>query len=1077
MPLAADPAWRESAAGFGERLRANIQDTVFTDGFQQRWSKLHESLTFMDWTFPVTGLDLSYVWDPEMWLTLKQAVVWNEPELLWNKLWDRISYKSKVPTAGFVGDMRISYAKFLALLERHRIKRLIIYGDMRTAIVEVPHPWSANIAGAPGQYGQYLGPDGAPLGILVPNPAAPDDPSQWFSPEMPEWDMEKYRFYLDLPGDFWESGALLRYLREREVQILWDDASRQYVLPYKHLTKLGEVRTELQLLDAADNWAFLGWLLDERRMQFLEKAAAVCLAIRGVAILTNLLSATSLVRFLRKRRRAKDKKQNMWQRLTRAPAKEFMTRDKSGKLKDTGVRFSDIAGTPGLVFEMREVVKMLLRDPVYMHVGARCPRGIIFQGPPGTGKTYLARAIAGEAGVTFLSAVGSEFVEMFAGVAAARVNSLFHAARQKAPCIIFIDEIDAIGRSRSSLGGDPGSMERESALLSLLVQMDGIHGHLEQVLTIGATNLAQELDQALLRPGRFEVVYEIPAPGPTARLEMLKYHGRNKPIEDEGLYFKVAEVTAGWSAAALANLMNEAAILTVRRSVQKISLPMVLELVEAQEWGPSAPRIPPSEAKDRLAEVTAAKAVAMALTPGIDPIKFVTMWSRRRGQGPYIQFIDSATNLDPAWHPEQVEIMDRATNFKVNAAEVGDEPLGEFLHVNAAEVGDEPLGEFLHVASLLIPLYAARAWEVAEHGPDAASLATAAPIADCFQIAYYCVRNSLLHPRFKRLPPLHTYIMLGNGPGWANARDPLAIGLDEELGFHALTLTLLKAAWRRTQQLVATRADAIRAVAAELLSAEDEKVEGSRLVEIIESTPLNKTDISIDCDFLPIVKEVLGRVPETLAAQAAALDEADRQQQQQQQAADSAAGEGGSSSSSVPDDFLPGVPRPLAAAVDAALKLDDDTLAAVSRAIMGRLDIVDLVGKNTAYEVAERVVESLLDPATVDRLKAVRAYVEQPDGAFPPPPLSSDLAVPLYGYTKEMALEWWKTRHISSIGFRAIDMLYNERQVGHYQQDMDLPWYNDTTLGRDEAAAAASAGSSTQDSTAGDADAAASAKQ
>jgi cell division protease FtsH len=141
------------------------------------------------------------------------------------------------------------------------------------------------------------------------------------------------------------------------------------------------------------------------------------------------------------------------------------------------------------------------------------PQGIIFQGPPGTGKTYLARALAGEAGVTFLSAVGSEFVEMYAGVAAARVNSLYYTAREKAPCIIFIDEIDAIGRSRSTLGGDPGSQERESALLSMLVQLDGIRGRLDNVLTIGATNLASDLDQALLRPGRFEVVYELPAPG------------------------------------------------------------------------------------------------------------------------------------------------------------------------------------------------------------------------------------------------------------------------------------------------------------------------------------------------------------------------------------------------------------------------------------------------------------------------------------------------------------------------------------------------------------------------------------
>eukprot|EP00879_Flechtneria_rotunda_P018283 GHRR01019180.1.p1 GENE.GHRR01019180.1~~GHRR01019180.1.p1 ORF type:complete len:509 (+),score=127.64 GHRR01019180.1:313-1839(+) len=374
LPLATDPSWRESAADFGDRLRSSVQDVVFTDGFQHKWHKLQNGVTYMDWTFLAIGLDFSYVWDPEMWLKFKEAVVWNSPEIFWNKLWDRISYRSRVPYAGFVGDMRISYAKFLHLLERHRIKRIIIYGDMRTAIVEVPHPWTANLAGAPGQYGQYLGPDGAPLGILVPNPAAPDDPSQWFSPEMPEWDMEKYRFYLDLPGDFWESGTLLRYLREREVQVIWDNDSRQFVLPYKHLTKLGEVRTELQLLDSNESWAFLSWFLDERRLQFIEKAAAVCLAIRGVAIAINLISATSLVRFLRKRQRAKDKKQNMWQRLTRAPAKEFMTRDKSGKLKDTGVRFSDIAGMPGLVFEMQEVVKMLLRDPLYMRVGARCPR-------------------------------------------------------------------------------------------------------------------------------------------------------------------------------------------------------------------------------------------------------------------------------------------------------------------------------------------------------------------------------------------------------------------------------------------------------------------------------------------------------------------------------------------------------------------------------------------------------------------------------------------------------------------------------------------------------------------------------
>lgn len=203
---------------------------------------------------------------------------------------------------------------------------------------------------------------------------------------------------------------------------------------------------------------------------------------------------------------------------------------------------------------------------------------------------------------------------MYAGVAAARVNNLFSTARKRSPAIIFIDEIDAIGRARSALGSDPGSMERESALLAMLVQMDGIHGKLESVLTIGATNLAQDLDQALLRPGRFEVVYEIPSPGPVARMEILKYHSKNKPLENESLISSVAEVTQGWSAASLANLMNEAAILTVRRNVDKISLPMVLELVEGINWGARSPKIPPSEAKDRLALVTAAKVGQFNLT-------------------------------------------------------------------------------------------------------------------------------------------------------------------------------------------------------------------------------------------------------------------------------------------------------------------------------------------------------------------------------------------------------------------------------------------------------------------------------
>ena len=379
-----------------------------------------------------------------------------------------------------------------------------------------------------------------------------------------------------------------------------------------------------------------------------------------------------------------------------------MTKDaKTGKMRDTGVRFKDIAGLDSIVTEMREIVKMLLGDPVYKKVGAKIPRGIIFQGPPGTGKTYMARAIAGEAGVAFFSAVGSEFVEMYAGVAAARVNNLFLTARKRSPAIIFIDEIDAIGRARSALGSDPGSMERESALLAMLVQMDGIHGKLESVLTIGATNLAGDLDHALVRPGRFEIIYEIPSPGPVGRMEILKYHSKNKPLENETIISGIAEVTQGWSAASLANLMNEAAILTVRRNVDKISLPMVLEIVEGVNWGTKYPKIPPSESKDRLALITAAKAVTFALTPGMERLKFATLWSQRKGVGPYVEFVLSEESLDPNVHPEEMDVLDWRTDFKTNAV----------------EVKGGRMGEFYHLASLLLPLYAPRAAEVAFFGP------------------------------------------------------------------------------------------------------------------------------------------------------------------------------------------------------------------------------------------------------------------------------------------------------------------------------------------------------------------------
>ncbi|KAG2494742.1 hypothetical protein HYH03_006989 [Edaphochlamys debaryana] len=1085
LPLVNDPAWRESMAEAGDRIRSLLN----SDAAARTAKAVDEGVTFMDWTYGATGVDLSAVWDPELWVRFKQAVAENEPAIFWNKLIDRIQYKENLPQAGLVGDMRISYAKFLELLRDQRIKRLVIYGDMRTAVVEVPHPWSASVIGHPSTHPFYENSQGQRVTTLTRNPAAPEDVTQWFAQEMPEWDMEKYRFYVDLPGDFWESGVLQSHMAAtRSLGAVWDPASGQYVLPYRAQKKVFQVTTQVQLLDPQESWDFLGWLMAPRRLEFYEKAAAVAVALRLLGIAIAISTGSPIWKLVNvgfgklrgkgakgkdkdpKKMSKQEKKESAWERMTSSRAREFMTKDeKTGKMRDTGVRFEDIAGMDFLVTEMKEVVRMLKGDDAYKRVGAKCPKGIIFQGPPGTGKTYLARAIAGEAGVPFFSSVGSEFVEMFAGIAAARVNMLFYNARKKAPAIIFIDEIDAIGRARSTLGGDPGSMERESALLAMLVQMDGIANKTEMVLTIGATNLAQELDAALLRPGRFEVVYEVPQPGPVARLEILRFHARNKPFagERDSVLLKVAEATQGWSAAALANLMNEAAILTVRRSVPAINLPLVLELVQGLNWGDQAPRIPESEAKDRLALVTAAKAVAFALTPGLEPIKAVTMWSGRRGLGPSVEFLSVEESAQLDMHPEETELMGYRTNFKSNAA----------------HVGSEPLGEFAHVAGLLVPLYAPRAAEVALFGKEGASLATAQPLADCFEIAYYCVRNSQVHPRFKSLPPLHTTMWMGRDEAGRWRRDPLAIGFDEELGYHKLTLTLLKASWRRAVRLVASRRTAITQVAAEMLAAEDEKISGARLIEIIESTPLDELGGEGEVgraaqaaveeaggQFLPLLKDVLGQVPGIVLTGARAAAEAEAEMA----AAQAAAADRGSPQASfhVPGAGSMGMTSfrgpPSASPASSApppLALDDATLEAVSRAVVGRLDVVDLIGRNTALEAAERVRDALLHPDTRDRLLAVRRWVEGGrDADFPPAPLAEAEAAALapeghlYGRLA-LNLEWWKKRRSSTISWSVMDLLYDERKKKYFQGDADIPTDGRSFSSTANAAAAAASDS------------------
>merc|ERR1712087_61813 len=245
---------------------------------------------------------------------------------------------------------------------------------------------------------------------------------------------------------------------------------------------------------------------------------------------------------------------------------------------DTGVSFNDIAGIDEAKGEFEEIVSFLKEPEKYTVVGAKIPKGILLVGPPGTGKTLLAKAIANEADVPFFSVAGSEFVEMFIGIGAARVRNLFKKASENAPCIVFIDEIDAVGRERGAgVGG--GNDEREQTLNQLLTEMDGFKEN-KGVIVIGATNRADILDAALLRPGRFDRQVTVNLPDRLGRIDILKIHAKNKPISEDVSLVQIANRTPGFSGADLANLLNEAAILTTRYKKSAITRNEVNEAID-----------------------------------------------------------------------------------------------------------------------------------------------------------------------------------------------------------------------------------------------------------------------------------------------------------------------------------------------------------------------------------------------------------------------------------------------------------------------------------------------------------------
>jgi cell division protease FtsH len=296
----------------------------------------------------------------------------------------------------------------------------------------------------------------------------------------------------------------------------------------------------------------------------------------------------------------------------------------------TGVTFEDVAGADEAKEELREIVEFLKEPDRFTALGGKIPRGVLLVGAPGCGKTLLARAVAGEAGVPFFSISGSDFVEMFVGVGAARVRDLFNTAKQKAPCIIFVDEIDAVGRHRGAgLGG--GHDEREQTLNQLLVEMDGFDPR-KGVIIIAATNRPDILDPALLRPGRFDRHVVLDSPDVRGREAILAIHGKNKPLAPDVDLADVARRTPGFTGADLANVMNEAALLAARRRRENISRREVEEAVERVVAGPERRSrvIGPAE-KKILAFHELGHALVARFTPEADPVAKVSIIPRGKG--------------------------------------------------------------------------------------------------------------------------------------------------------------------------------------------------------------------------------------------------------------------------------------------------------------------------------------------------------------------------------------------------------------------------------------------------------------
>lgn len=408
----------------------------------------------------------------------------------------------------------------------------------------------------------------------------------------------------------------------------------------KSISVVGENKVVLTLTDDTiaevrkESNVSLGELLNNYNVD-PEKLAAVGVTVEEESALEPLLYATLpflitfliIGVFLYFMMRQVQGSNNRAMMFGQSKAREITPQDKRDRMT-----FRDVAGVKEAKEELAEVVEFLKNPKKFLNLGARIPRGVLLLGPPGVGKTLLARAVAGEADVPFYNISGSEFVEMFVGVGASRVRDLFRKAKKNAPCIVFIDELDAVGRQRGAgLGGS--NDEREQTLNQILVEMDGFEVS-TNVIVVAATNRPDILDAALMRPGRFDRRIILDAPSINDREEILKVHARKKPFASDINLRRIAERTPGFTGADLNNLLNESAILAARKDQKKIEMIDILESIERQILGPERKsHILSAEEKKITAYHEAGHALVAHMLPNADPVQKVSIISRGQAAG------------------------------------------------------------------------------------------------------------------------------------------------------------------------------------------------------------------------------------------------------------------------------------------------------------------------------------------------------------------------------------------------------------------------------------------------------------